>query len=190
MICRRSVFCSCCHCHLSVWVTPLCYLCDCEIRILFYLSDVWVSAGWTLLCSDLGLYIEQRRQCTYNVTLWRCYVTIVAVETKQCLLSILLSYRPLSTVQNYCCAQVCLFWIDVYGIIKKCLGLNAKCPMFLVDFNQIWSLSAGFHESLRYQIHGKPSYGSRICTCGQAGMTKQTCSFRNCLNASENYTSC
>jgi len=98
VIYRRSVFCSCCHCHLNIWVTPLCCLCDCGIRILFYLSDDWVCAGCTLLCSGVGLYIEQHRHCTYNVTLWRCCVTIVAVETKQCLLSILLSYRPLSTV--------------------------------------------------------------------------------------------
>jgi hypothetical protein len=28
--------------------------------------------------------VEQDRQCTYNVTLWRVRITIVPVETRQC----------------------------------------------------------------------------------------------------------
>ena len=35
---------------------------------------------------------------TYNVTLWHVRLTIVAVETQQCILCVLLSYMSLSTV--------------------------------------------------------------------------------------------
>jgi len=34
--------------------------------------------------------VLQDRQCTYNVTLWRVHVTIVAVETQQFIVCVLL----------------------------------------------------------------------------------------------------
>jgi hypothetical protein len=35
------------------------------------------------------------------------------------------------------------------------LGLPVKCPIFLSEFNQIWSLSQDCHESPQYQISEK-----------------------------------
>jgi hypothetical protein len=42
--------------------------------------------------------MEQDRQCTYNVTFWRVRVTVVAAETQQCLLCVLVTYLSLSAV--------------------------------------------------------------------------------------------
>ena len=109
--------------------------------------------------------------------MWQCCVTIVEVETKQWLQCILVSYRPLLAVQKYCCTELRSWRTYVCGIIQTCSGLRAKCPMFLFDFNQIWSLSTGFHEIPRYQIRGNPSCGGRIGTCGQTDVTKLIGSF-------------
>ena len=42
---------------------------------------------------------DQHRQCGLNVILWLVCVNIVAVETQQCILSLLLSHVSLLTVQ-------------------------------------------------------------------------------------------
>jgi hypothetical protein len=149
------------------------------------LSDCGMN---TAVCNT-RFYIKQHRQYTYNVTLWRFRVTIIVVETKQCVLSIV-ELQATVNVWKYCCTQVRLWRIYVCGINKTSSGLHAKCPMFLFDFKQIWSLSMGLHESPRYQIHGNPSSGSRIGTCGKTDMTKLIVSFRDYANTSENYTSC
>jgi hypothetical protein len=45
--------------------------------------------------------LQQYRKCTCNVTMWRIRVTIVSVETQQCILCVLLSYMSLPTMQQY-----------------------------------------------------------------------------------------
>jgi hypothetical protein len=47
---------------------------------------------------EMDSFNKQGSQCTYNVTLWRVRLTIVAVETQQCIMCALLSYMSLSTM--------------------------------------------------------------------------------------------
>jgi len=63
---------------------------------------------------------KQSRHCTYNVTLWRVPITILAIETKHCVPRILLMFMS--------SCQQC----------ETHLGRRVKCPIFPYDFNQIW----------------------------------------------------
>jgi len=47
------------------------------------------------------VYSDQDRQCTCNVTLWRVRITIVVLETQQCVLCVLLRNMLLSAVLKY-----------------------------------------------------------------------------------------
>jgi len=40
----------------------------------------------------------------------------------------------------------------VAGIINTYLGLHVKYPMFVLDFNHIWSFSREFHKRLQFKI--------------------------------------
>jgi hypothetical protein len=57
---------------------------------------------------------KQDRQCAYNVTMWRARVTVVSVETQQCVVFVLLSYVSLS-VNIERCATMLLWTIYVAG---------------------------------------------------------------------------
>jgi hypothetical protein len=48
---------------------------------------------------------------------------------------------------------------------KTYFGLHVKCPKILLDFNQIWNLSAYFESAIKF--HGNPSSGDRADTSGQ-----------------------
>ena len=51
--------------------------------------------------AGLGMMTEQDRQCTCNLTLWRVRVTIVAVETRQCILCLLLKLHvPVNCIKK------------------------------------------------------------------------------------------
>jgi hypothetical protein len=49
------------------------------------------------------VFLKQYKQCTctYNVTLWRVHVTLVAIETQQYVLYVLFSYMSLSAISKY-----------------------------------------------------------------------------------------
>jgi hypothetical protein len=55
-------------------------------KIMISLNDIWVS--WHRTVNAL---------CNIRVTLWRVRVTILAMETRQCIQCVLLSYTSLST---------------------------------------------------------------------------------------------
>jgi hypothetical protein len=84
---------------------------------------------------------------SYNVTLWRTHVTIVAMDTQRYVLFVLLSRILLSTmykntlIKNY-----------VAGNNKTCLGVHVKCKIFLSDLNLIWIV---WTENTQYQISRK-----------------------------------
>jgi len=40
----------------------------------------------------------------------------------------------------------------VAGINNTYLGLHVKCPIFVFDFNHIWSFSREFHKRLHFKI--------------------------------------
>jgi hypothetical protein len=119
----------------------------------------------------------------------RHYKHIVELQATADSTNTLLSYRPLPTIQTHCCTKVRLWRISLRHR-QSVLSLHAKCPLFLFDFNHIWNLSTGFHESPRYKTHGNPSCGSRNGTCGQTDVTKLIGSLRDYTNEFENYTSC
>jgi hypothetical protein len=49
-----------------------------------------------------------------------------------------------------------LFWqIYVAGSNKTYLSLHVECPIFLLDFNQIFIFSTDFHRSFQYQVSRK-----------------------------------
>ena len=43
----------------------------------------------------------------------------------------------------------------IYKIIKTCLSLHVKCPIWSSDFNQIYSFSTRFRRSSQYKISRK-----------------------------------
>jgi len=69
------------------------------------------------------------------------------------------------------------------------LGLQVKCPVFLPDFNQIWT-STDFRECPQYQISRKSVQWEQGCYMRMEGrtedMTKVVVAFRNDENAPEN----
>jgi hypothetical protein len=66
-------------------------------------------------------------------------------------------------------------------------GLHVKCPIFLFEFNQIWSISTDFHKVLNIKFHVNLSGGSRANTFrqtdGRTDVTKVIDAFRDCANA-------
>jgi hypothetical protein len=60
---------------------------------------------------------------------------------------------------------------------KMCIGLHAKCPSFLSDFNETWIFSTDFRrKKLKCQ---NPSSGSPVVPCGRTdwNMTKLIVAF-------------
>jgi len=53
------------------------------------------------------------------------------------------------------------------------IGLHAKYPLFLSDFNITWNFLDRFFENyLNIKLHENPSSGSRGVQCGQTEMMK------------------
>jgi hypothetical protein len=78
---------------------------------------------------------EQGRQGTCNM--WRIRVTMVPVETQQCVMCIV-ERNHCRQYTDECCTEMLLWGIYVASNSKTHLGLHEKCPKFLPDFNQIW----------------------------------------------------
>jgi len=74
------------------------------------------------------------------------------------------------------------------------IDIHVKYPLFLLDFNETWTLSTDFEKILKYQLPRKraqwePSFFSHPDgeTDGQTDMTKLTVAFRNSANAPEKH---
>ena len=77
------------------------------------------------------------------------------------------------------------------------IGLHAKYPLFLPDFNENLILSTDFRITLSIKFHENPSSGNQVVPCGrtdidrqadgqQSDMTKLIFPFRNFTNAPKN----
>jgi len=53
--------------------------------------------------------------------------------------------------------------------IKTYLGLRVKCPIFLSEFNQMWSVSTDIREVLNIKTHENLFSGTRADLCGRQG---------------------
>jgi hypothetical protein len=110
--------------------------------------------------------VQQDRQCMYNVTLRYVRITIVTVETTMrcvwCATCHCEQYK-----NNECFAKK-NFFLRIYeyvaGNTETYLSLHVNCPIYLLDFNEIWSFSADFHWSTQYQIPRKSITCSRTDT--------------------------
>ena len=72
------------------------------------------------------------------------------------------------------------WWICVAGNSEIYLGLHEKCPIFLSNFNHIWSSSTDNYKASKIKFHGNPSSGS--CADTRTDMMKATDAFRDCAN--------
>jgi hypothetical protein len=59
--------------------------------------------------SEMGEHIKQDRQYTYNVTLWRVHVTIVAVGTQQCIFCVVEIHVTVNYIKILSVAQQCFY---------------------------------------------------------------------------------
>jgi len=72
---------------------------------------------------------------------------------------------------------------------KLYIGLHAKCPLFLLDFNEILTFLTNFLKVFKYQISWKSdewepsSMRKEGRTDGQTRITKLKFAFRNFANA-------
>ena len=71
----------------------------------------------------------------YNVTWWRFRLTIVAVETQQCEVCVMMSYMSLATILKYRVAQQCFYGeLMSPATIKRTYGSQRKVPDIFVRF--------------------------------------------------------
>jgi hypothetical protein len=98
--------------------------------------------------------VQQDRQRMYNVTL-RCVRITVVTREKKCCVFCCATCHCQQYKNNKSCAKMFLWRIYVTGNNETYLSLHTNCPIFLSDFNQIWSFSANFHASIQYQIPRK-----------------------------------
>jgi hypothetical protein len=92
-------------------------------------------------------------------------ILCAAMETQQCVIfSTNVEIRISCNVQllGYCNSLIpfhskrALLWRRSLAANNKThLGLHAKCPTLLSDFNQVWIFSTNFHRSLQYRISPK-----------------------------------
>jgi len=95
---------------------------------------------------------ELGRQGTCNM--WRIRVARVPVETQQCVLCVVEQNHCQQYTDNECCTEMLLWRICVASNNKTHLGLHAKCPKFLPDFNQVGSFSTNFYERPNIRLRG------------------------------------
>jgi len=77
---------------------------------------------------------KQDRQCTYNVTHWCVRVMFIPPR---------LSKEP----DNISPKRSALRRRNVADVNKPYLELQVRSPIFLPNFNQIWTFKTGFHEA-------------------------------------------
>ena len=67
------------------------------------------------------------------------------------------------------------------------IGLHAKYPLFLSEFNKLEFSPQSFEKYSNIKLYENPSGGSRVVPCGQTDrrtdMTKLAVAFRNFTNA-------
>ena len=54
------------------------------------------------------------------------------------------------------------------------IGLRVKCPLFLSDFNGIWTFPNDFRKILNTKCHENPSSGKSVVPCGETQTDGQT----------------
>jgi hypothetical protein len=120
--------------------------------IYLFMPDIY--SGKMLICLP---NLKQTGQAMYvNLTLWCVHLTIVAMETQQRLLCVLLSKCYYQYKNTGCCTTVFSWWIYVASSNRTYFGLHVKCPILLFDFNQIRTFSTDLIKS-QYQIVCKPA---------------------------------
>ena len=76
-----------------------------------------------------------------------------------------------------------------WDMIKMCIGLHLKYPLFLSDFNENWIFSTDFWKIHKYQISWKPFLWESNFSMQKdwrTDMTKLIVAFRNFANAPKN----
>jgi hypothetical protein len=76
--------------------------------------------------------------------------------------------------------KVIFWWICVAGNSEIYLGLLEKCPIFLSNFNQMWSFSTDIYKASKIKFYGNPY--SESCAGTRTDMMKVTDAFRDYAN--------
>jgi hypothetical protein len=67
------------------------------------------------------------------------------------------------------------------------IGLHAKYPLFLLDFNETWISATYFRKkNSNIRFHKNTSSGSRVVPCGQTYMKMLTVALRHFANVPKN----
>jgi hypothetical protein len=157
----------------------------------------------------------QDMQCSYNITLRRICVTIVAVEKgwvlnimSLCLNSCIFSalyYAWLmggGNVLNVMCVLIfSTILTETFLILRRIQwdivvtvhGLYVKYPLFLSDFNETWIFSTVYKKIHKYKISWKSAQwepSSSMRTDKRTDMKKLVVVFRNFLHMHTNKTVC
>jgi hypothetical protein len=123
---------------------------------------------------------KQDTQCTCNLTLAHSHACCSGKATIICMCIVEVN-DTLNNITILIVAQKRFFWwICVAGNSETYLGLLEKCPIFLPNFNQIWSSSTDIYKASKIKFHGNPSNGSRADT--RTDVMKVTDVFRNYAN--------
>jgi hypothetical protein len=111
-------------------------------QICCFLQDI------TKLFKQEDGFIKTRWECTKNVTLWRAGVTTIANGNAKMRYACTVELHVTANNTTVLCRAEMLLWrIYVAGNNKECLGLHEKCPLFLPEFDLIWSFSADFRKN-------------------------------------------
>lgn len=122
------------------------------MEILYYCQHYNVSIWCSLWGMNWILYKTGNVKNVINIK-------DIAMEIQQCDPFALLCYKSLSTML--------LLWFYVTGNNQTYLVVHVMCPIFLSDFNQIWTFLIVFIKVLNIKFHGNSSNGSQADTWGQ-----------------------
>jgi len=111
---------------------------------------------WLLYCS---IFIKEKRQLACDVRLCSFCGTIFAVEINNAFSLYCWATGHSQQCGNIGCGTKMLSW-SIYVVSNKVY------PLFLSDFNQIWSKLTDFHGRPFYQMSCNPSNGSCTDACG------------------------
>ena len=155
------------------------YLIACSI--LWWLEQLYnIFPHYLIACSILW-WLE----LLYNIFPHYLIIDVIlekkVIQHKMCVLRFLYKLRnfPFKTITEQ-------IWTNM------CIGLHAKCRLFLSDFNETGIFSTYFRKTLKNQIlmkirrAGTELFHADGRTDGKTDMTKLTVAFRNIANALEN----